>query len=368
MPTTSANAPRPRLSYRRANFGAGEFRLLEVQRASNIDDRIVCRVITANLKDDIEFIALSSLYGDTTISEFIYIDNQRIPIPENIASGMRHVRAVFLPEPDNSKTDANGKVKNEKKPGGTPRWLVHALRLFRPMFDDHSQGRPLRIWFDALCIDHNNAKETQHQLVHMTQVYRKAKIVVGWLGPADKDSEIAVDTIKVINEIIPPNWGDEEDKKINPQNYSPQHEWMKALAQFWAEPETTEEEVARPDGVPNNYHWIACRQFLSRDYFNRHWILTEMGRARHPTFLAGTKILGWKHILRLTALLQELRDKPSNVVPPHLVAALHQFPLGVVYDFLADFDQRHKAEKLERLQNTQRSDNTQFTSSSETYT
>jgi hypothetical protein len=70
----------------------------------------------------------------------------------------------------------------------------------------------------------------------------------------------------------------------------------------------------------------------------------------------------------LTALFQELRDKPSNVVPPHLVTALHQFPLGVVYDFLADFDQRHKAEKLERLQNTQRSDNTQFTSSSETYT
>jgi hypothetical protein len=325
-------------------------------------------MVTASLRDEVEYIALSSLYGDPKAVENILVDGQRVGVPANVAAGIRHVRAVFLPALIYSKAEANGKPVQLERKGGPPRWLVHALRHVRSIFpsDDSPQEKPLRLWLDALCINHGDARETKEQLVHMGQVYRQAKVVVGWLGPADENSEMGIDTIKFVNDVMPPNWGDDEDKLQHPENYSPQHEWFKHIAHFWAEPDG-DSATDVDESLPDNQNWLAVAHFLNRDYFNRSWILGEMGMARYPTFLAGTKILSWKHILRLTRLIEEMRDTESDIFPAKLRPMVHQFPLAIVYDFLADFEKRRKEDRQGQLDSSRQSDITQGTGSTNTY-
>jgi hypothetical protein len=55
------------------------------------------------------------------------------------------------------------------------------------------------MWIDALCIDQLNFDERASQVQLMPDIYKEAKHVICWLGPASEDSRLAVRAIRELN-------------------------------------------------------------------------------------------------------------------------------------------------------------------------
>ncbi|RDW85334.1 hypothetical protein BP6252_02924 [Coleophoma cylindrospora] len=61
------------------------------------------------------------------------------------------------------------------------------------------------IWIDALCIDQANVHERNHQVQLMGRIYRGARKVIVWLGPAKDNSDFAIEMTERINELTVEN-------------------------------------------------------------------------------------------------------------------------------------------------------------------
>ncbi|KAF2732486.1 HET-domain-containing protein [Polyplosphaeria fusca] len=72
--------------------------------------------------------------------------------------------------------------------------LMQALKAIR------REDEPILIWIDALCIDQFNIPERNHQVSFMSDIYKRAKKTIVWLGPEAEDSQPLFDYLRT-NEI-----------------------------------------------------------------------------------------------------------------------------------------------------------------------
>ena len=340
MPTASTESTYgANLSYQPLSKSRQDIRLLELQPAVNISDPVVCRLVNVKLKDRPDFIALSSLYGDLGEKERVSINGTKISIPRALGEAMRHTRAVFLHSSDKAPQDSQTGPTPMQTPVKRPGWLS---RFFRTLLSDEKTcQKPLLLWLDALCVDRNNSSEYEQCLQNKTinMVYSQARMTVGWLGIKDETSDLGVETVRAIDAVIPPHWGEPEDRKTNPQDYAPRHEWMVQIQHFWADSPSLEHLLQTPP-------YVGLFNILMRPYFQRDWILKELSSSRYPTFLIGDSILSWEQILRLIVLMEEVRECDSDVFPRanRETVPNHKMPLEGIYTLLRDFERR----KLER--------------------
>jgi hypothetical protein len=68
--------------------------------------------------------------------------------------------------------------------------LMHALTAIR------RSDEAVIIWIDAICINQGVTSERNHQVAMMGDIYRKAKCVLAWLGPAADDSDAYFDYLE----------------------------------------------------------------------------------------------------------------------------------------------------------------------------
>ncbi|KAK6593978.1 ankyrin repeat and sam domain containing protein 6 [Botrytis cinerea] len=54
------------------------------------------------------------------------------------------------------------------------------------------------LWIDALCINQSNHLERNRQVRIMQTIYKRAKRVILWLGPAKDDSDLALEILEII--------------------------------------------------------------------------------------------------------------------------------------------------------------------------
>ena len=54
------------------------------------------------------------------------------------------------------------------------------------------EGKTIRFWIDAICIDQSNLSEKSIQVQRMGNVFASAALVLAWLGPAADESEVAL--------------------------------------------------------------------------------------------------------------------------------------------------------------------------------
>lgn len=116
----------------------------------NSADPTKCNVFLAFLDEDasaIEYEALSYTWGSIDKTHTIMIDNYELPITENLFIALQHLRSA------------------------------HQDRI---------------LWVDAICIDQENLEERGHQVGQMARIYRTAKRVLIWLGPAEDKTTPAV--------------------------------------------------------------------------------------------------------------------------------------------------------------------------------
>lgn len=135
----------------------------------------------------------------------------------------------------------------------------------------HDELSPRYLWVDALCIDQQNMAERNSQVTLMSEIYRSAQSVLVWLGPADLNSDHAVDLVNI------------------PDRHSGMYKHFAGSVCVDAQE--------------------ALVNLLSREYWFRTWIIQE--------FLLGKKfeiVCGSKHISGLAAekFCQELRTIPGE--------------------------------------------------------
>lgn len=323
------------LNYKNLSRDRHDIRLLEVQPASDISDIIVARLVNRQLTPDLEYIGVSALYGDTDVSEKVQIDNKRIALPANLGQALRHARAVFsqsdvssnASEGEGSSMEAR-RSKDPKPDKRPPRWLGNILRglgFQRPEVDRaKNQSTTLLVWLDAVCVNRRDAREQKEQHRMMSNAYRNAKAVVGWLGTKDEMSDIAVNVIRTCDRALPAHFGTPEDKELHPENYPPHYVWMEEIKPLWQMPEG----VTDFRELPNV---IALSKFLQRPYFQRDWILNELALATFPTFLVGDEIVSWSEVLRWNRCNEELIDVATAHFPEEYRKVIETFiPLGTV--------------------------------------
>lgn len=297
------------IPYRRLDPSRREIRLLEIQPARLIDDPIDCRLVTVRLTDEVEYIALSSLYGEVSETDKILLGGRPVTITAHLSQALKHVRAVFYPTVSQrfQRTPA-------RRPHGAPRWLRQLFGLSSSQSkagggDANGQPRALRVWIDFLCVNQRDEFEKSNHLAELRHIYRSAELVVGWLGEKCEHTDVAMATLAEIEDAMPARWGDPGDREKHPDDYSPTHRWASGITHIWSEGADGEIPFLMP-------HWIGCNDFMTRQYFQRRWILEEIAMARFPCFLIGDTIVPWKQVLRLNRMMEEFKYHPSNIFPP----------------------------------------------------
>lgn len=282
------------MRYRKLANPGQDVRLLEVLPARRLEDAIIYRLVTMSLdKLESEIFGLSSLLGDPEVIETVYIDGRAVSITAHQAEGLRSMRTAFSStstQQRRSWPSSGPRLQGFKL--GLPQRLRHLLRIPEP---------GLSVWLDSICVDTTDEAETAQLKYTMKKVYRTAKIVAGWLGPAIVTTTAGLSVFTSIDEAMPQFWGDPGDKELHPENYAPTHKCFEKLRPLWADGDDGMAAFMLP-------HWVGGNDFMHRSYFQRQWILQEL-------FMA-------------------------NIFPSAYRAAIAELPLGTVYELLEEMMRR----------------------------
>jgi hypothetical protein len=139
--------------------------------------------------------------------------------------------------------------------------LRSALQHFR---NGIPRGSTQMFWIDALCIDQENIPEKSAQIKKMALIYNRAVNVRVWLGEATDSSDKALKFIQRVLNL------DDFDDLIN-------------------DPETPTE-------------WYSFMELMRRPWFNRRWIVQEIGLARKADIYCGNTSVSWRNFSNAVSL------------------------------------------------------------------
>jgi hypothetical protein len=123
-----------------------QIRLLELLPGLN-HEKICCQIYTVSLNDHPHYHALSYVWGDPKVTDFISVNGQDIPVTTNLKAALLHLRV---------------------------------------------STRIIRLWIDAVYINQADIPERNQQVQIMHHIYSSAYCVYAWLGEETEGSTIAM--------------------------------------------------------------------------------------------------------------------------------------------------------------------------------
>jgi hypothetical protein len=218
-----------------------EIRLLRIDPPLDSDALLKCSVQTVSLDGKPEYVALSYVWGDASITTNILLNDELFAATVNLASALRQIREL------------------------------RTLESMNPVKD-----LPALLWVDAICINQNDISERSSQVRHMGDIYQNAVKVLSWLGPeADGSMEVISTTRNMSQEIqtVPPNCN--------------RFDWLSRYPDLL--------EVTPFD--ENNSKILKCfNLFWERDYWKRIWIKQEIVLARDILLMCGAETISWEQL------------------------------------------------------------------------
>jgi hypothetical protein len=121
------------------------------------------------------------------------------------------------------------------------------------------------IWIDAICINQQDNEEKDHQVQHMGEIYRNAKLVVVWLGPSKDNSNLAMQSIPALSRT------------------------MRTIPFEIPNTELHSYDLPRE----RNPIWLALGYLFQREWFRRLWTFQEVALAKEILFVCGRKTVEW---------------------------------------------------------------------------
>lgn len=222
------------MEYRPLNSDRNEIRLLEVLYNEESKD-IHCSFYYVFLEDAPPFIALSYFWGDPIITRAIYVDGRNMPVTINLEAALQQLRS-------------NGHT---------------------------------RLWADAVCINQGDINERSRQILKMADIYKRAEMVIAWLGVSADGSDLVFD-------------------------------WMNSIS---AEPDFEPEKVDIEEafGIDKSVIYYertspmirALNKFVQRPYWSRTWVVQEIVSARNIRIHCGPCYTSWEQLSNAVAVFYQ---------------------------------------------------------------
>ena len=131
-----------------------------------------------------------------------------------------------------------------------------------------------KLWADAICINQNNIPERNAQVTMMQAIYRRAERTIVWLGRADPETTAVFRKLRELGDAV---------------NIRKEAEVLFEFCGF---------KFARGDPYATanlgSTDLVAFVHLLQRPWFQRVWIIQEIGVARDVMLLCGEDELSWQ--------------------------------------------------------------------------
>jgi hypothetical protein len=274
-------------SYQYSPLGPNELRLLRIKQ-SWLSQTPALELIQHNIENCPPYIALSYTWGPSPSTRTISLNEQSMQIRENLYSFLEHARCDADAPGHEMLYDAN---LVDMEPDS--RYLLPNTSTL-----DH-------FWVDALCIDQSNIPERNAQVSRMKDIYERAHKIVVWLGPADMDTDLAMDVIEHLSRVARRAKGVTATTPVDEAIF------------FHADGKAIDDKS-----------WTAVGRILHRPWFQRAWIVQEASTPksrRYPTaFWCGHRRIDWDSLYLANyclyqAMLQKDFTKFSHIQNGRLI-------------------------------------------------
>ncbi|KIW17677.1 hypothetical protein PV08_04872 [Exophiala spinifera] len=150
---------------------------------------------------------------------------------------------------------------------------------------------PRLLWVDAACINQRDKDEKSHQVRQMGNLYESAKRVLIWVGEDTRNEAgecfaVVQDTVKILADIASKHGGIEKIPTVT-QN----------------------------SGIidPRPEIWAAVHRLVYLEWFERVWVLQEVGLAGSALLIYGEASMNWSYLVELM-LMMALRADIGRLV------------------------------------------------------
>lgn len=208
---------------------------------------ISCLLEKVSLDDCNTYTALSYTWGDASRTRQIQVNGKLVDITENLEVALRHLQ---------------------------------------------QERGTLKLWADAICINQRDTDEKNSQVRQMTDIYRQARNVIIWLGPAAEESDRAIHYLDLIGRA----WEKHELAGVGSTE----------LIAIMREPENERNTFLKSrlkdvfkhlDSLfPNEFPISEYHAFARRGWWYRAWVIQELCVAQDPVFQCGKRRILFNHL------------------------------------------------------------------------
>lgn len=165
---------------------------------------------------------------------------------------------------------------NDSYPLPITETLFDALK---ELSSDEANAGGLSLWIDQICINQTDDSEKTSQVQMMSRIFSQARLVIGWLGPADADSNEAVDLFRYFSL-----------RDSDPEKAALGHDLCRRLKLEWR----TDQDGNHATSLAQerNSAGLACVALLYRPWFKRLWVIQELVLSQRLELRCGSATLG----------------------------------------------------------------------------
>ncbi|KAK6071048.1 heterokaryon incompatibility protein [Seiridium cupressi] len=113
-----------------------------ILHSGQFNEDVQCSFHIVSLDGNLEYEALSYIWGDPTVTQPVIVDGNEMQVTTNLKAALRHLR---------------------------------------------SDQKPRTLWVDAICINQQDDREKSAQVPMMGKIFQQATSVLAWFGHGDKD-------------------------------------------------------------------------------------------------------------------------------------------------------------------------------------
>ena len=143
--------------YKALDSERSHIRLVTIHPKDQVSQQIKCDLETCSLDEQLDYEALSYVWGDQGSETEILLNGQVFRVRKNLAFALEDLRLA---------------------------------------------DRPRRLWIDAICVNQGDHEERSSQVLLMRQIYRYASRVVVWLGICTPENLSALNFLRSVDEMM----------------------------------------------------------------------------------------------------------------------------------------------------------------------
>ena len=253
-------------------------------------ERLACRLIHVNLDNPPSYSALSYTWGEPLFSRVIIVNDQILPITENLYNALSYVENLL-------------------------------------------RGSEQSLWVDTICINQDNLQERSIQVRLMKPIYEGAATIGAWLDKrGDKtDSELAVKKMLELNSLLKIH-----QNRHDGDVYLAYESIFRENKAIFDASDTTECYRA----------WLGIQSIMKNPWWRRTWIYQEATvpeqEASKTWFFCGAQPVSWAHMAAAISMSIHL-----NTIPQLRNSLLYDIAYGSAKALLSFSLTREKNDSLE---------------------